>query len=179
MTKLMRMISVLTIVCMALAMTTGCACWRKGGEEAAMPTTEVTAPAEPVETPPAVAPVSESELEAQAKAAGALHTIYFAFDKYNLEPASTAKLDRTAQWLSQNPNVNIAIEGNCDERGTNEYNLALGERRADAAKRYLVNLGVAEGRVSTVSYGEEKPADPGHDEAAWAKNRRDEFKIAQ
>ncbi|MFP3929181.1 MAG: OmpA family protein, partial [Desulfobacteraceae bacterium] len=71
----------------------------------------------------------------------------------------------------------VRIEGHCDERGTNEYNLALGERRANAAKKYLISLGVSEDRVRTISYGEERPADPRHNEEAWAKNRRDEFKL--
>jgi peptidoglycan-associated lipoprotein len=75
--------------------------------------------------------------------------------------------------------VAVRIEGNCDERGSDDYNMALGERRAKAAKDYLVNLGIASDRISTISYGEEKPADPGHDEEAWARNRRAEFVIVK
>ena len=75
------------------------------------------------------------------------------------------------------PKVKIQIEGHCDERGTAEYNLALGERRSNSAKKYLISLGVPEGRISTISYGKEKPLDPGHNEEAWAKNRRDHFII--
>lgn len=78
--------------------------------------------------------------------------------------------------MSKNADANIRIEGHCDERGTSEYNLALGDRRANSAKKYLVDLGISAERLSTISYGEEKPADPGHNEAAWAKNRRDEIK---
>ena len=76
-----------------------------------------------------------------------------------------------------NPQKEIVIEGHCDERGTEEYNIALGERRASSAKKYLINLGVKSGQLSTISYGEEKPADLGNDEEAWAKNRRDEFAV--
>jgi peptidoglycan-associated lipoprotein len=103
--------------------------------------------------------------------------IYFDFDKSDLKPEARAILDKKAAWLRANPEYPIRIEGNCDERGTIEYNLALGERRAFAAKDYLVALGISGDRIATLSYGEERPADPGHNEQAWAKNRRDEFKL--
>jgi peptidoglycan-associated lipoprotein len=88
-----------------------------------------------------------------------------------------AVLKEKAAWLQDRPEVDVLIEGHCDERGTNEYNLALGERRAQSAKVFLVNMGIASSRLTTVSYGEERPLDPGHDEAAWAKNRRAQFVI--
>ncbi len=103
--------------------------------------------------------------------------IYFDFDKSDLKPEARAILRKKADWLLKHPEYSVRIEGNCDERGTNEYNLALGQRRADAAKRFLVALGVDESRISTISYGEERPVDPRHCEEAWAKNRRDEFKL--
>ena len=103
--------------------------------------------------------------------------IYFDFDKSNLKPEAQTNLKRKAEWLSANIQFSIVIEGNCDERGTSEYNLALGERRANAAKTFLTSMGVSEIRISAISYGEERPADPGHNEEAWAKNRRDEFKV--
>ena len=103
--------------------------------------------------------------------------IYFDFDKSDLKPEARAILRKKADWLLKHPEYSVRIEGNCDERGTNEYNLALGQRRADAAKKFLVALGVDEARISTISYGEERPADPRHCEEAWAKNRRDEFKL--
>ncbi len=103
--------------------------------------------------------------------------IYFDFDKSNLKPEAQEVLKRKATFLKANPNDNLLIEGHCDERGTNEYNLALGDRRANSAKKFLVNLGIAESRIRTISYGEEQPLDPGHNEAAWAKNRRCEFKL--
>ena len=105
--------------------------------------------------------------------------IYFDFDKSELKPEARAVLVKKAEWLRKNPNHTVRIEGHCDERGTNEYNLALGERRAIAAWKFLNALGISGDRMSTISYGEEKPADPGHNEAAWAKNRRDEFKITK
>lgn len=86
-------------------------------------------------------------------------------------------LNKIAERLKKNESYTIKIEGNCDERGTTEYNLALGNRRANAAMNYLVNLGIKKERIKTVSYGKEKPLDPGHDEAAWAKNRRDHFVV--
>lgn len=102
--------------------------------------------------------------------------IYFAFDSSSLTPEARQILTRKVDVLRKYPQVKLVIEGHCDERGTAEYNLALGERRAQAAAQYLVNLGVEAGRISTVSYGKERPLDPGHGESAWSKNRRDEFR---
>lgn len=121
----------------------------------------------------------QQALTTKAKAAGALQTIYFDFDRSDMMASASTSMDNTADWLLKNPDVTIVIDGHCDERGTNEYNMALGERRAYSAKKYLVNKGIASGRLATVSYGEERPVDPGHTEAAWAKNRRDEFRISQ
>jgi len=84
-------------------------------------------------------------------------------------------LDRIAQYMLKHPNIKIRIEGNCDERGTIEYNLALGQKRALAAKQYLVSKGVSPDRITIISYGESRPLDPAHNEYAWAKNRRDHF----
>ena len=103
--------------------------------------------------------------------------IYFDYDKAVLTPAAQSILKQKAAFLRQYPDVTVSIEGNCDERGTNEYNLALGERRAQSAKAFLVDMGIAAKRLSTISYGEERPLDPGHDEGAWRKNRRDHFVI--
>jgi len=99
--------------------------------------------------------------------------IFFDFDKYDLSAEARAQLDKQAAWLKQYPNITVTVEGNCDERGTREYNLALGERRATSAKNYLVALGVDPNRIQTISYGKERPAVLGSDEAAWAQNRRD------
>ena len=103
--------------------------------------------------------------------------IHFDYDKYNLTSRATATLAENATLLMDNPNMRILIEGHCDERGTDDYNLALGEKRALAARDYLVNFGIAKSRISVISYGEERPVDAGSNEEAWAKNRRDEFVI--
>lgn len=118
----------------------------------------------------------ELRMEIQAFESG---NIYFDFDKSELKPEARAILEKKAAWLRAHPDFSLRIEGHCDERGTNEYNLALGERRANAAGKFLNALGISMGRVSTLSYGEERPADPGHNQAAWAKNRRDEFKLTK
>ena len=103
--------------------------------------------------------------------------IHFDFDKSNLRPGDAALLDTKIGILQANPMLRITITGHCDERGSDEYNLALGNRRALAAKEYLVNHGIAADRIMTASLGEEQPIDPGHNEDAWARNRRDEFTI--
>ncbi len=106
-----------------------------------------------------------------------LQDIHFEFDKYDLTEEARRILAENAKVLVAHPEVTIQIEGHCDERGSNEYNLALGEKRAVSAKLYLIKLGVKGGRLSTISYGEEMPLDPGHNEEAWAKNRRCHFII--
>jgi peptidoglycan-associated lipoprotein len=106
-----------------------------------------------------------------------LKDIHFDFDRYDILPEDAQILKENAALLMNYPKVKIQVEGHCDERGTNEYNLALGERRANAAKKYLVSLGVSTDRISSISYGEEKPLDTGHNEEAWAKNRRGHFVI--
>lgn len=103
--------------------------------------------------------------------------IYFDFDKSTLTPAAQDNLLRKAEWLRENPSATVTIEGHCDERGTNEYNLALGDRRAESAKAFLIDLGIDRSRLATISYGEERPVDPRHNEEAWAKNRRDHFVV--
>ena len=103
--------------------------------------------------------------------------IYFEFDKSTLTPAAQDNLLRKAEWLRENPDATVTIGGHCDERGTNEYNLALGDRRAESAKAFLVDLGIEASRLTTISYGEERPVDPRHNEEAWAKNRRGHFTV--
>jgi len=101
--------------------------------------------------------------------------IYFDFDKSDLKPETQEILKGKAGWLRNNSGESVIIEGHCDERGTNEYNLALGDRRAQSAKNFLIDLGIARSRLTTISYGEERPADPRQNETAWSKNRRDHF----
>jgi peptidoglycan-associated lipoprotein len=98
--------------------------------------------------------------------------VFFGYDKSDLTTDSQLTLDRQAAWLQKHPSVRISIEGHCDERGTREYNLALGERRASAVKDYLVARGIDGGRISTISYGKEKPVALGNDKSAWSQNRR-------
>jgi peptidoglycan-associated lipoprotein len=100
------------------------------------------------------------------------YTVYFGFDSYSIDPSERGKLDQTAAWLSHNPGKKIFLAGHTDSRGTVEYNLSLGERRALAVRDYLLGLGVDSSRLYTISYGEERPADSGENESAWAKNRR-------
>jgi peptidoglycan-associated lipoprotein len=103
--------------------------------------------------------------------------IYFAFDKAELNMDARSILAKKADWLRKHPEFSLRIEGHCDERGTIEYNLALGERRSNAAWKFLNALGISGSKMSTISYGEENPADPARNSAAWARNRRDEFKL--
>ncbi|MFQ5563706.1 MAG: peptidoglycan-associated lipoprotein Pal [Parvularculaceae bacterium] len=138
------------------------ACASTGPDVDASTTTEPTVAAPP--TGPV--PGSQEDLE---QAAG--HRVFFAFDEYTLTSRAQSTLARQAAWLKEYPETRILIAGNCDERGTREYNLALGARRAEAARSYLVSLGVDSARVTTVSYGKERPLDPRSTEEAWALNR--------
>jgi peptidoglycan-associated lipoprotein len=108
-----------------------------------------------------------------------LATIHFEFDKSSITEEARAILESNAEIIKENPDVIIQIEGHCDERGANEYNLALGHRRAMATRDYLIELGVFAGRLATISYGEERPIDAAHNEKAWAKNRRAQFREAE
>ena len=112
-------------------------------------------------------------------ASSPLKDIYFSFDRYDLEGDARATLKANADWLKRNPAARIEIEGHCDERGTNEYNLALGAKRAQAAKDYLVSLGISTKRLSTISYGEEIPVCKESNESCWRQNRRARFVIIQ
>jgi len=105
--------------------------------------------------------------------------IYFAFDRSDLTDESKSALREKGNWLRANGDYSVNISGNCDERGTAEYNLALGERRAHAAKKFLMGLGISENRLATISYGEERPVDPGRNDEAWAKNRNDQFTLTK
>ncbi len=122
---------------------------------------------------------AEARKEAQARAVEEMQfRIHFAFDSYELNDEARMVLGRKAELMKEFPELTMVIEGHCDERGTEEYNLALGERRARAAFEHLVILGIEPERMSVVSFGEERPLDSGHNETAWAQNRRDEFKIS-
>jgi peptidoglycan-associated lipoprotein len=111
-------------------------------------------------------------IQGQVFESSMLKDIHFNFDKYDIRPEDAVILKENAALLKRFSNVKVQIEGHCDERGTVEYNLALGERRANKTKDYLVSLGISTDRISTISYGKERPLDPSHNEEAWAKNRR-------
>ena len=115
--------------------------------------------------------------EAETKVVPQLDDIHFDFDKSDIRTDGREILQKNADWLQNNPDIKIQIEGHCDERGTAEYNLALGERRAMSTKKYLISLGISADRIYTISYGEELPIDPNHSEDSWTKNRRAHFLV--
>jgi peptidoglycan-associated lipoprotein len=177
MTRGNRFIFVLAILCM-IVLIGGCA--KKPVEQ----TKEVSQPTQVTpEQPKVEAPTPEAEPQvqkgplAQQIADFENNDVHFDFDKFDLTPEARKILADKAAFLNGHPNMKIRIEGNCDERGTTEYNLALGDRRAKSSMDYLVFLGITSDRITTVSYGKEKPLDPGNNEEAWAKNRRDHFVI--
>ncbi len=120
-----------------------------------------------IAAPAGVQPGSQADLVANVG-----DRVFFDFDKYSLRSDARATLDKQAAWLQQYPNAAVVVEGHADERGTREYNLALGERRASSVKNYLVSQGVAANRIKTISYGKERPVSVGSNEAAWSQNRR-------
>jgi peptidoglycan-associated lipoprotein len=120
-----------------------------------------------------VLPNDIGELNRVAQSRGYIADAFFEYNDASLSADAQTALTNSATWLKKNSQYNLLVEGHCDERGTEQYNLALGDRRANQAKEYLVTLGVDASRIRTVSYGEERPFDPGHDESAWSKNRRD------
>lgn len=163
--KSVVMASVLAL-CLGVMMS-GCA--KKAVETPAGGDKGAKAPAESLETP------ASDILE--GRTSGPMVPVYFDFDKSDIRANQVERIEKNADFLKKSNTVRIRIEGNCDERGTNEYNMALGERRAQSAKKYLVNLGVADARLETLSFGEEKPLLFGHDELSWDQNRRDDFVI--
>jgi peptidoglycan-associated lipoprotein len=169
-TMMLRITMLLAVLALATG-TVGCA---KKAVEAppappAPPPTEEPAPPAPAPPPateePAPAPLQQGDLQ----------PVFFDFDSDALTGSGRATLDANAKLLRDNPTAQITIEGHCDERGTVEYNLALGERRAQSARDYLVNAGIDAARIQLISYGKERPFDPGHTEEAWDKNRRAHF----
>ncbi|UCG62408.1 MAG: peptidoglycan-associated lipoprotein Pal [Candidatus Zixiibacteriota bacterium] len=166
----MKKMAVLMLVAMIAVIITGCP--EKPPPPPPEEPVEVAPPVEKDTTPAPAPPPPKPKLTEQQ-----LQTVYFDFDKYNLRPDAKASLDANFALLQEFPDVILKIEGHCDERGTIEYNLSLGEKRAKATVDYLVGLGIDPGRMSAISYGKERPVDPGHDEVAWAKNRRAEFRI--
>ena len=178
-----------TVLAVMLVVSAGCArgAWQPPwARKKAPPTPTYTPPPRraPTVQPPApiqTMPLTE-EPDVRAKVfepATDLQMIHFEFDKSRITEEARAVLQENAEIIKENPDVIVQIEGHCDERGTNEYNLALGLRRARSTRDYLINLGVGPVRLVTISYGEEQPLDPRHNEDAWAKNRRAQFNRAQ
>jgi peptidoglycan-associated lipoprotein len=149
----------LSVIAVAVLLT---ACASKKEQTAGTTTTAAT-----VEKPTGPAPDSVEYFNTVVG-----NTVNFDYDKYDLRPDAQAILRGQAAWLNQNPSRTVTVEGHCDERGTREYNLGLGERRANAVKQYLVSLGVSGNRLKTISYGKERPVCVSSDESCWAKNRR-------
>ena len=190
-----RKIVILGIFALALGLwSSGCAAWRKkkpvskievevvkpitpSVEEKIKEEAIVALKGEPV--PLAKVPEEKIFKEPAIQERDVFADIYFDFDQSEIKPEARPILNKVASWLKKNPDVHLMIEGHCDERGTEEYNLALGERRALAARRYLIGLGILSERLHTISYGEAKPVKPGHHEEAWAKNRRAHFLISE
>jgi peptidoglycan-associated lipoprotein len=171
MKKNIILVGMFIVVVFALTIFTGCA------EKKAV-VTEGTAQDEAAPAQSAATTKEQSaKVEPAATAETAVKDIFFEFDKSNISPDAREILKTNADFLLKNGNSKVVIEGHCDERGTAEYNMALGQRRAQETKNYLVNLGIKEPRIKTISYGEERPFDPGHDEDAWAKNRRAHFAV--
>jgi len=178
-----RTASVILVLSCVMIMASGCAkneIVKKDEGIAPVATAPVKAPVKTEvvkEQPVKQAKVAESTAGQYEQMKSELNKIYFDFDSFKLSEPARSSLAKNADLLKKDSTEKVRIEGNCDERGSDEYNLALGEKRANAAMQYLVTLGIPADRLSVISYGKEKPADPGHDEAAWAKNRRDDFVV--
>ena len=149
-------------------------CAKKAPEPAAAQPVAQTPPPTP---PPAPPPAVETAPTPAVIGSGDFQPAFFDLDSYTLRDDARAALDRDAKLLRDNPTVNVTIEGHCDERGTAEYNQSLGERRAQAARDYLVGAGIPDTRLQIVSYGKERPFSTGHDEASWQQNRRAHFTV--
>ena len=133
----------------------------------------------PDEALDAKAIVDEVEEPLEGRTSRGLLPVYFDFDQSSLRADQIERIERNAAFIKDNPGIKVRIEGNCDERGNNEYNMALGERRAISSKKYLVNLGVSGASLETISYGEEQPLNFGHSELSWSQNRRDDFVVVK
>jgi peptidoglycan-associated lipoprotein len=174
-----RLIGMLLVLCCGFIVVGGCAKKETVKPDETMSQSDKgkdTKAPEAVQEQPVVKETGSAE---QAAAIQPFETIYFDFDSYVLRQDARDLLNKNAQWMQKNTAAKVQLEGHCDERGSDEYNLALGEKRAKAAFNYLKSLGISASRLSAISYGKEKPADQGHDEAAWAKNRRVEFVLVR
>jgi peptidoglycan-associated lipoprotein len=173
---------VLLVLSLSFVFMAGCAKKEVVKEETLMAKEEKAAEAQAAEREALAkeqegAPSTLEERERLLQEAAAFGDVYFDYDKYDLKTEARNTLRQHADWLMTNSDFQVILEGHCDERGTREYNLALGERRSESVRDYLINLGIDMGRLTTISYGEELPLDPTHTEEAWAKNRRVHFVV--
>lgn len=173
-TPAIRLTRVLMVMAIGVAFWAGC-----GGSQATLkPAPTVQRQQEP-DAEREAEERARAEAEAKAREARTFSNVYFAYDRFNIRDDQRSVLTGHAERLKADPEFKVTVEGHCDDRGTIEYNMALGQKRAASAKSFLVKAGVAAGRLATVSYGKERPAESGHDESAWAKNRRAEFKVLE
>lgn len=167
------------IIALSLAVAlavTGAGCAKKPVKTEPVPPANTTPTPAPTPPPaPTPAPTPAPEPPKPAVTAGDLQVIHFAYDSFQLDDAARSALDANAKLLRDNPDLSVSVDGHCDERGTVEYNQALGQKRAEAVQQYLSDQGIPSTRFRVISYGKERPVDEGHDEAAWARNRRVEF----
>ena len=198
--KMMTGMIVLAFICSSFLLMTSCAKKQIQVSEPVQPTTqEVKAEGDEAKAAEEAKSAADQDAKARAEAERQARlrdlkmaqkladeirnfeaeNIYFAFDSSDLTDESKSALREKGNWLRANGDYSVNISGNCDERGTAEYNLALGERRAHAAKKFLMGLGISENRLATISYGEERPVDPGRNDEAWAKNRNDQFTLTK
>ena len=196
--KKMSKVILVSLAVLALLVASACRTNRKKVEPAAQPpVTEAPAPSveappdpsEPVkpaedfvreETPAEVVPTEIEALNKWARDKGYIRDAFYNYDEATLDEAAQSALQASATWLrGDGAAYNLLIEGHCDERGTEQYNLALGDRRANSAKEYLATLGINAGRIRTVSYGEERPFETGHDDSSWSQNRRAHLVLVQ
>ena len=165
-------LTVISAVAAFALFAAGCA---KKAVQTVPPPPATTPTTTPTPTPTTTPPVETPPAADAATLIRSMQTVFFALDSWSLDDGARAALDANSRVLRDNTALNIVIQGHCDERGTVEYNQALGEKRAEAVKQYFADAGIALSRMSTVSFGKERPADEGHDESAWARNRRAEF----
>jgi peptidoglycan-associated lipoprotein len=157
----------LKFACLSAVLILGACTHKQEAVNTAPPPAPPPAPSEPAPVTSSIMPGSAQDFRVNVG-----DTVHFAFNDYNIEDSDKTVLGRQAAWLTKYPSVRVTIEGNCDERGTREYNLALGARRANAVKEYLVSQGVSNGRIETISYGKERPICTESNEDCWAQNRR-------
>lgn len=162
------------VICLSVISLWGCPKKADVGAVPEAPAVEQAKPSEPAKPEPKEE-LKEEPKEGAAKAEEGLQPIYFDFDRSFIRDDARGTMKANAEWLKANPKIKIRIEGNCDERGTIEYNQALGQRRAQSAKKYLTDLGISANRISIISYGKEKPICTEHNEDCWQKNRRADF----